>query len=213
VDCRICNSLGAHIRTAVLRKVVLAIRGKSQHDFFLDGSHGSDQLADVRTPRQIMEHEMVRSALCFALISTGMIGAALCLGAHNASAADDCITESNVVPPKGSRWHYDVDRATNRKCWHIVALSTAPHTPNRQRTSARSAPGLTGRSKHRASESGQAAQRTRVRSTAEQTAQRSRPPLSESDQAALFLEFLRWKEQQGTANSRAVEPPRRTVNP
>jgi hypothetical protein len=116
------------------------------------------------TPRQIMGHEMVRSALRFALISTGMIGAALGLGAHNASAADDCITASNVVPPKGSRWHYDVDRATNRKCWHIVALSTASHTPNTQRTSARSAPGLTVRSKHQVSESGRAAvtQRTTV---------------------------------------------------
>jgi hypothetical protein len=168
-----------------------------------------------RTPRQIMGHEMVRSALRFALISTGMIGAALGLSAHNASAADDCITESNVVPPKGSRWHYDVDRATNRKCWHIVALSTASHTPNTQRTSARSAPGLTVRSKHQVSESGRAAvtQQTTVGSTAGQTAQRGRPPLSESDQAALFLEFLRWKEQQGTANSHAIEPPRRTVNP
>jgi hypothetical protein len=158
-----------------------------------------------------MGHEMVRSALRFALISAGMIGAALGLGAHNASAADDCITESNVVPPKGSRWHYDVDRATNRKCWHIVALSTASHTPNTKRTSARSAV----RSKNQVSESGRAAvtQRTTVGSTAGQTAQRGRPPLSESDQAALFLVFLRWKEQQGTANSHAVEPPRRTVNP
>ena len=126
----------------------------------------------LRTPRQIMRHEMVRSAICFALIS-----------------------------------------ATNRKCWHIV--STAPHTPNTQRTSARSAPGLTVRSKHQVSESGRAAvtQQTTVGSTAGQTAQRGRPPLSESDQAALFLEFLRWKEQQGTANSHAIEPPRRTVNP
>jgi hypothetical protein len=168
-----------------------------------------------RTPRQILGHMVVRSALCFALISTGVIGAALGLGAHNASAADDCITESNVVPPKGSRWHYDIDRATNRKCWHIVALSTAPHTPNTQRTSARSAPGLTVRSKHQASESGQAAvtQHTTVRSTVGRTAQHGAPPLSESDQTALFFEFLRWKEQQGTANSRAVEPPRQTVNP
>jgi hypothetical protein len=79
-----------------------------------------------KTPRQILGYMMVRSALCFALISTGVIGAVLGLGAHNASAADDCITESNVVPPKGSRWHYDVDRATKRKCWHIVASSTAP---------------------------------------------------------------------------------------
>jgi hypothetical protein len=167
------------------------------------------------TPRQILGHMMVRSALWFALISTGVMGAALGLGAHNASAADDCITESNVIPPKGSRWRYDVDRATNRKCWHIVALSEARHTPNTQRASARSAPGPTVRSKHKASESGQAAvtQRTTVESAAGRTAQRARSPLGESDQAALFLEFLRWKEQRVTANSGAVEPPRQTSNP
>jgi hypothetical protein len=116
-----------------------------------------------------MGPEMVRSAHCFALIiSLGVIGAALGLGAHNASAADDCITESNVVPPKGSRWHYDNDRATNRRCWHIVALSTASHAPNTQRISARSTSGLTVRSKHQVSESGQVAatQRITVRSTA-----------------------------------------------
>jgi hypothetical protein len=157
---------------------------------------------------------MVRSAFCFALISTGVIGASLGLGAHNASAAADCITESNVVPPKGSRWHYDIDRATNRKCWHIVALSTAPHTPNTQRTSARSAPGLTVRSKRRTSESGEAmTQPTPVRSAAGRTAQPGRWPLSESDQAAVFLEFLRWKEQQGAANGHALDPPHQTVDP
>jgi hypothetical protein len=43
------------------------------------------------------------------------------------------------------------------------------------------------------------ARRATAGSMAEQPAQRSRPPLSESDQAALFLEFLRWKEQQKTA--------------
>jgi hypothetical protein len=167
------------------------------------------------TPREILGHMMVRNALCFAWLSTCVMGAALGLGAHNASAADDCITESNVIPPKGSRWRHDVDRTTNRKCWHIVALWDAPHTKNTQRTSARSAPGPTVRGKHKASESEQAAvtQRTTVESAAGRTAQRATLPLSESDQAALFLEFLRWKEQRGTANSGAVEPPRQTSNP
>jgi hypothetical protein len=153
---------------------------------------------------------MVRSALCFALISSSMIGAALCLGANNAPAAGDCITESNLVPPKGSRWDYDIDRATNRKCWHIVPLSTARAAPPTQRTSARSGSGQTRRSKHQVRESEQAAvtQLATVRSTAGQTSQSGKPSLSESDQAALFLEFLRWKERR-----RAVEPPRQTINP
>ena len=126
-----------------------------------------------------------------------MIGAALCLGANNAPAAGDCITESNLVPPKGSRWDYDIDRATNRKCWHT--LSTARAAP--QRTTARSVSGQTRRSKHQVRESEQAAvtQLGTVRSTAGQTSQSGKPSLSESDEAALFLEFLRWKEQQKSA--------------
>jgi hypothetical protein len=54
VDCRICNSMGSHIRTAVLRKVVLAIRGKSQHDFF-DVAHGSDQVGIPRQSRGLYD--------------------------------------------------------------------------------------------------------------------------------------------------------------
>jgi hypothetical protein len=128
---------------------------------------------------------MVKSALfCFALVSTGMIGAALGFGVTKASAADDCITESNLVPPKGSRWSYHVDRATNRKCWHIVASATAPAAAHTG-TSARTPPSLTGRSKHQ---------------------------LSESEQAALFIEFLRWKEQHSALNSRALEPSRQTIS-
>jgi hypothetical protein len=69
-----------------------------------------------RDDTQATEHKMVtRALLCFALVSTGMIGSALGASADNASAADDCITESNLVPPKGSRWYYHMDRATNRK--------------------------------------------------------------------------------------------------
>jgi len=129
---------------------------------------------------------MVKSALfCFALVSTGMIGAALGLGGNNALAAEDCITEPNLVPTKGGRWYYHVDHATKRKCWHIVALSIAPASPQTQPTSARPAP-LTGRSKHQ---------------------------LSESEQAALFLKFLRWKEQQSAVNSLADEPLRPTISP
>jgi hypothetical protein len=123
VDCRICNSFGSHIRTADLRKIVLAIRVEPIRSRFSGRRANS------------WGHKMVRSALCFALISSSMIGAALCLGANKAPAAGDCITESNLVPPKESHWHYDIDRATNRTCWHIMPLSTAraaPHTRARR---------------------------------------------------------------------------------
>jgi hypothetical protein len=122
---------------------------------------------------------------CFALVFAGMVGAPFGLGASNASAADDCITESNLVPPKGSRWYYHDDRATNRKCWHIGPLATLPGAPHTQRMSVRSELGQTGPS-------------ARV--------------LGKSKQAALFNEFLRWKEHQSTLTNRAVEPSPHAVS-
>jgi hypothetical protein len=128
---------------------------------------------------------VTRALLCFALVSTGMIGGALGAGADNASAADDCITESNLVPPKGSRWYYHIDRAANRKCWYIAALARAPAVP---------------RTAHAA-----------VRAEPVRAARPSKHERSESEQAALFLEFLRWKEQQSAANSRAAAPSQEAI--
>jgi hypothetical protein len=133
-----------------------------------------------RDDTQAAEHKMVtRALLCFALVSTGMIGGALGAGADNASAADDCMTESNLVPPKGSRWYYHIDRATNRKCWY-TALASAPAAPCPARAA--------------------------VRAKTVQAVRASKHERSESEQAALFLEFLRWKEQQSAANSRGAAP-------
>jgi hypothetical protein len=123
---------------------------------------------------------VTRALFCLTLVSAGMTGGAFAAGANNASAADDCITESNLVPPKGSRWYYRIDRTTNRKCWYIAASASGPTTPRKVHVSVHSDLGLTGRHGNR--------------------------ERSESEQAALFLEFLRWKEQQGAADSRAGEP-------
>src|SRR5271169_4734845 len=82
---------------------------------------------------------MVKNALlCLALVSTGVVGASLELGVNHASAADDCITESNLVPPKGSRWHYHIDRASNRKCWFLMKVTTASVAPQTRRSLPRS---------------------------------------------------------------------------
>ncbi len=128
---------------------------------------------------------VTRALLCFALVSAGMIGGALGAAADDASAVDDCITESNLVPPKGSRWYYHIDRATNRKCWYLAALARAPAPPRTARASVRAEP---------------------VRA-----ARPAKHERSESEQAALFLEFLRWKEQQSAANSRAAAPSQEAI--
>jgi hypothetical protein len=116
------------------------------------------------------------SRICFhvAIIFLGTLGA-LGFSANISGAAVECITEPKYDPPEGSHWYYHIDRTTDRKCWSLMAL--APET----------APATAARS-----------QRTSARSTLSQTGQRTKPPLSESEQAALYLEFLRWKAQQTT---------------
>jgi hypothetical protein len=123
-----------------------------------------------------------------------VVGAVLGCGTNYASAAEDCITESNVVPPKGSRWSYHIDRATNRKCWFLMKVTPATaQTP--RLTVARVPP------------------ERREPSISGQNGQRSTRKLSESEQAALFLEFLRWKEQHNAVSSSAVESLRGAISP
>jgi hypothetical protein len=136
---------------------------------------------------------MVKNALfCLALVSAGVVGASL--DVNDAAAAEDCITESNLVPPKGSRWNYHIDRATNRKCWFLMKMAPAVNQT----------PLLT--------VAGVPPER-REPSISGQNGQRSARKLSESEQAALFLEFLRWKEQHDAVNSSAVESLRGAISP
>jgi hypothetical protein len=124
------------------------------------------------------EHSMQKNAasyLALLFIAIAWLGP----GAKGVSAADDCITASNLVPPKGSRWQYRIDRPTGRTCWHIVA--SAPDTDR--------APELS------------------------QTGQKDRRRLSDSRQAALFSEFLRWKERQDTVRGDTTDPLRPINSP
>jgi hypothetical protein len=193
VDCQIRNSLRPHIRAAILRRksaITVQIRAAQ-------GSELGNSLEQCAKPR---EHKMVKnSLLCLALVSTGAVGASE-LGVNYASAADDCITASNLVPPKGSRWYYHIDHATSRKCWFLMKVATVPATPQTRRKLprldlARTSPEL-----------GEL-------STDGRTGQRGKHKLSEAEQAALFLEFLRWKDEHNAVNSSAVESLRGTISP
>jgi hypothetical protein len=127
--------------------------------------------------RQAMELSMsVRVLLCVPAISAGMIVAAIALEANTAVAAVECVTEPNREPPEGSHWYYRVDRATDRKCWYLRALMPGPTEPP-----AAAAP-----------------QRASARPAVAPAVRRSKP-MSESEEAALYLEFLRWKEQKRSA--------------
>jgi hypothetical protein len=121
--------------------------------------------------REVMEHRMsMRIVFCVPVISAGMIGAALAIGGSPAVAAVECLTEPNRDPPPGSHWYYRGDRANDRKCWY---LRTLPPGAAEAPAPAATAPRPVG--------------------------ERRSAPLSESEEAALYLEFLRWKEQQRSA--------------
>jgi hypothetical protein len=109
-----------------------------------------------------------------AVIFIGILGT-VGFSATVSGAAVECVTEPKYDPPEGSHWYYHVDRATDRKCWYIMALA-----------------------KETASVPTAHSQRTPAPSTPSQTGQRVKLPRSESEEAALFLEFLRWKALQGT---------------
>jgi len=113
------------------------------------------------------------------VICSRMIGAGLGVGAHTAAAAD-CLAEPNRDAPEGLHWYYRIDRENDRKCWYLRTLMPRPPEPA-------------------AAEPQRASARPVARPPAHAAAQRGKPSLSESDEAALFLEFLRWKEQQKSA--------------
>jgi hypothetical protein len=120
------------------------------------------------------EHKMVKSAFwCFALLSAMVIDFEL-LGPTRASAASDCVTETDLVPPKGTRLIYKIDHATNRKCLYLTRIAPV----------------------------------TKVHRLSKPPIPREVRHLSESDQAALFLEFLRWKEKQSPLQDRANGTPK-----
>jgi hypothetical protein len=55
--------------------------------------------------------------------------------APSSSAAETCLAAPKSPSPEGSRWRYRIDRATQRKCWHLVKLDQQP-----QRTAKGAAP-------------------------------------------------------------------------
>jgi hypothetical protein len=137
----------------------------------------------------------MRVVLCVPVISAGMIGVALAIGGSPVAAAD-CLTEPNRDAPAGQHWYFHLDRATDRKCWYLHATATgageAPamelqsvHPPRRPLAPAAQP------------QRRQAAPAPAAELPQRQVAAPQRPaPRSEADEAALYLEFLLWKEQQ-----------------
>jgi len=135
------------------------------------------------------------------VISAGMIGAALAIAGRPALAAD-CLVEPNRDTPPGQHWYYHLDHGTDRKCWYLHATVPA---------GAAEAPAMELQSVHRRAVPAPELQRRQAAPALEpqrrqaapapeslqrQVAAPQRPAArSEADEAALYLEFLRWREQ------------------
>jgi hypothetical protein len=137
----------------------------------------------------------MRVVLRVCVILAAMIGVAIAIGSSPVVAAD-CITEPNRAAPPGQHWYYHLDHATDRKCWYLhAAVSSAAeapaielqsvHAPRRQVAPAAELP------RRRMATPAQVPQVAVPQVAAPQPP----APRSEADEAALYLEFLRWKEQ------------------
>ena len=135
----------------------------------------------------------MRSVLCVPVISAGMIGAALTIAVRPAVAAD-CVAEPNRDAPPGQHWYYHLDHANDRKCWYLHA--TVPG-------GAAEAPAKELQSVHRRQVAPEPQRRQAAPAVELQRRQVAapQPPAqrSEAEEAALYLEFLRWKEQRRDA--------------
>jgi hypothetical protein len=114
-------------------------------------------------------------------ISAGMIGAALAIGVSPVVAAD-CLAEPNRDAPPGQHWYYRGDHANDRKCWYLHATVTGAAEP----------PAMELQSAHPLRRQAAPTPEPQRRPVA---APQRPPPRSEADEAALYQEFLRWKEQ------------------
>jgi hypothetical protein len=140
-----------------------------------------------------MEPVSMRFVLCVPAISAVMIGAALAIGASPVVAAD-CLTEPKGDAPAGQHWYYHLDRSGDRKCWYLHATVPGPaDAPAMELQSVRAQrrQGPPPEPQRRQAAPAPAAELQRQQAAAPQ-----RPaPRSEAEEAALYLEFLRWKEQ------------------
>jgi hypothetical protein len=127
------------------------------------------------------------------------IGAVLAIGSGSTLAAD-CLIKPNRDAPSGQHWYYRVD--ANRKCWF-------PHATVR---AAAEASAIKVQSVHwqrwRAAPAADPPRRLAAPAAELQRRQADalQPPAprSEADEAALYLEFLRWKEQHRDADEAAL---------
>jgi hypothetical protein len=73
-----------------------------------------------------------RTASCLRAVSLGLFAAILALDSSRLWAASDCLDEPNRASAQVGHWYYHLDRATGRKCWHLMEAEPAPLPPQVQ---------------------------------------------------------------------------------
>jgi hypothetical protein len=68
-----------------------------------------------------MLSQIPRPFSSIALVASLLIAAAGVTAPAATTRADDCLTAPNSRAPQGSHWYFHMDRATQRKCWHVRA--------------------------------------------------------------------------------------------
>jgi hypothetical protein len=141
-----------------------------------------------------MEPVTMRVVVCVPPLSAVLIGAALIVCTSPVMA--ECLVEPNRDTPPGQHWYYHLDRGSDRKCWYLHAVvpggAEAPAMELQSvRPQRRPIPAPVAQPQRR-----QAAPAPAAELQQRQVAAPQRPAQrSEADEAALYLEFLRWKEQ------------------
>jgi hypothetical protein len=139
--------------------------------------------AGAKCCRALRARAVCTGAVYVSVIGAGVIGAGVICAVMSAgpAMAAECLGAPNRDAPAGSHWYFHVDRTADRKCWYLHATAAAPEPP-------------TGAVEPTEPPVVRPALRPMPRQA--QAAGGARPPMSESDEAALYLEFLRWREQQ-----------------
>ena len=93
-----------------------------------------------------------------------------------AEGAADCLTEPDSSAPPDSHWYYRIDRATQRKCWHLRAANEPPQQGVLK--TAQAAPAVKDYS---------------LATFKDFIAQRGSTTLSDADIKTLYAQFLEWR--------------------
>jgi|SRR5215472_17494203 len=96
----------------------------------------------------------------------------------SAAGAADCLTEPDSSTPQNGHWYYRIDRATQRKCWHLRAGNEPPQQGVLK--TAQAAP---------------AANEYSFADFRDFIAQRGNATLSDADIKTLYAEFVEWRRK------------------